>query len=369
MKKMNLLLISALCVTAMSCNEKEDKVVNTNVNMKITPSEITLSHEAATSEINVTSDREWKVYSTEKWINYTPSSSINPEETVKLSIDENSGKKDRSAYIIFMSGTHRDTVKVYQQAAEQITDPSIVAPEGYELVWNDEFNAGSMPDMDSWSYETGTGVDGWGNNELQNYVAGSVNGENLANIKDGIFSITAKKIGSTVYSIRINTKESWTYGYFEARLKLPKGKGTWPAFWMMPKNFTSWPADGEIDIMEEVGYRPNYVSSAIHCKAYNGSLGNQKVGEKFISTAESDFHIYALEWTENSINTYVDGELIFTYNNDGKGKDTWPFNQPFYIKLNLAWGGNWGGAQGVDESALPATYEIDYVRVFQKIKN
>ena len=93
----------------------------------------------------------------------------------------------------------------------------------------------------------------------------------------------------------------------------------------------------------------------------------EKTGEKYIATAESDFHIYALEWTEDYIKTYVDGDLIFTYANDGKGDNSWPFYKPFYIKLNLAWGGNWGGAQGVDESALAATYEIDYVRVFQTI--
>ncbi|WP_347084040.1 glycoside hydrolase family 16 protein, partial [Bacteroides thetaiotaomicron] len=162
-------------------------------------------------------------------------------------------------------------------------------------------------------------------------------------------------------------KESWKYGYFEARLKLPTGKGTWPAFWMMPKNYTAWPDDGEIDIMEEVGYNANYVSSAIHCKAYHHSIGTQKTGETFLPTAQTEFHVYALEWTEDFIRTFVDGKQLFRFDNDkASNRNTWPFNAPFYLKLNLAWGGDWGGAQGVDESALPATYEIDYVRVFQK---
>ncbi len=165
----------------------------------------------------------------------------------------------------------------------------------------------------------------------------------------------------------MNTARSWTYGYFEARLKLPVGKGTWPAFWMMPKNFTAWPDDGEIDIMEEVGYRPNYVSSSIHCKAYNHAIGTQKTAEKFVASAQSEFHVYAVEWTEDYIFAYIDGVRYFTFMNDKKGiYDSWPFYKPFYLKLNLAWGGNWGGAQGVDPSCLPATYEIDYVRVFQK---
>ena len=177
----------------------------------------------------------------------------------------------------------------------------------------------------------------------------------------------AKKVASQVLSVRMNTQKSWTYGYFEARLKLPKGKGTWPAFWMMPKNYTSWPADGEIDIMEEVGYNPNYVSSTIHCTAYNHTIGTQKTAQTYVSTSQSEYHLYALEWTADYIKSYVDGQCYFTFTNDKtNNKNTWPFNAPFYLKLNLAWGGDWGGAQGIDESILPATYEIDYVRVFQK---
>ena len=251
-------------------------------------------------------------------------------------------------------------------------DTTIKAPDGYTLVWHDEFNdsplVGGKPAMLSssdWYYETGNG--GWGNNELENYVAGVSGTDTCAAISNGTLKIIAKKVGSQVLSARVNTQKSWTYGYFEARIKLPKGKGTWPAFWMMPKNFTSWPADGEIDIMEEVGYRPDYVSSTIHCSAYNHTLGTQKTAETYVSTSQSEFHIYALEWTSEYIKGYVDGTCYFTFANDDAGnKNTWPFNAPFYLKLNLAWGGDWGGAQGVDESALPATYEIDYVRVFQK---
>lgn len=167
----------------------------------------------------------------------------------------------------------------------------------------------------------------------------------------------------------MNTRTNWKYGYFEARLKLPKGKGTWPAFWMLPDPFTSWPDGGEIDIMEEVGYDPNNVLSTIHCGAYNGSNGKQKGDGSYIATAQTDFHIYAAEWTEDYISFLVDGKEHFRYTNDKTGTATWPFFTNFNLKLNLAWGGNWGGAQGIDESALPATYEIDYVRVFQKISN
>lgn len=246
-------------------------------------------------------------------------------------------------------------------------EPEIPTPAGYRLVWQDEFNSAGrrLPDNAKWWYETGGG--GWGNNEKQTYVSGREGKDTVALVSDGTLKITAKKVGDKVLSVRMNTVDSWTYGYFEASLKLPVGKGTWPAFWMMPKNFTRWPGDGEIDIMEHVGYHPNYVSSSIHCQAYYHSIGTQKTHEIYLATAQKEFHTYACEWTEDYVRFFFDGELHFTFYNDHKNNyDTWPFYNPFYLKLNLAWGGNWGGAMGLDESCLPATYEIDYVRVFKK---
>jgi beta-glucanase (GH16 family) len=276
--------------------------------------------------------------------------------------------EERAATLTFASGVQNKTYSI-RQATGQSTD---YVPSGYNLVWQDEFNNGrlndgkaAMPNTSEWYYETG--ANGWGNNELENYIAGVQGRDTCAAIFDGSLKIIARKVGNQVFSIRMNTKKSWQYGYFEARLKLPVGKGTWPAFWMLPMNFQNWPDDGEIDIMEEVGYRPNWVSASIHCKAYYHSIGTQKTAEKLVPTAQSDFHVYAVEWTEDYIRGFIDGERYFTFTNDKNGnKNTWPFNVPFYLKLNLAWGGDWGGAQGVDESALPATYEIDYVRVYQK---
>ncbi|MDR1645720.1 MAG: glycoside hydrolase family 16 protein [Tannerellaceae bacterium] len=240
-------------------------------------------------------------------------------------------------------------------------------PSGYELTWNDEFDndKNRLPDPDVWYFETGD--HGWGNNELQNYVVGVDGLDTCASVSGGTLKIIAKKKGGKVISIRMNSETSWTYGYFEARLKLPQGKGTWPAFWMLPQNRWSWPGDGEIDIMEEVGYRPNWVSSSVHCQAYNHAIGTGKTGEQYVETAESQFHVYAVEWTDDYIRGFVDGNMHLEFRNDKKGnKDTWPFDVPFYLKLNLAWGGNWGGYEGVDESKLPAVYEIDYVRVYQR---
>ena len=257
------------------------------------------------------------------------------------------------------------------ETAEYV-EPEIPTPAGYTLVWQEEFNesATGLPDPKKWWYETAE--PGWVNNELQTYIAGKKGDIVTADVSDGTLKIRAIKDGSRVYSARVNTNEGWTYGYFEARLKLPRGKGTWPAFWMMPTVWSGWPEGGEIDIMEHVGCVPTEVSSSIHCKAYYHAIGTQKTAAKKISTVMDEFHTYALEWTPEYIKTYVDGKQLFYYNPDsypkGRNADTWPFNKPFQLKLNLAWGGNWGGAMGLDEGCLPATYEIDYVRVFQKIE-
>ena len=252
----------------------------------------------------------------------------------------------------------------------QFVEPDIYTPAGYQLVWRDEFNDPSliMPDAKEWWYETAE--PGWVNNELQTYVAGRTGDIITADVSDGTLKIRAIKDGNRVYSARVNTRKNWTYGYFEARLKLPKGKGTWPAFWMMPSVWSGWPDGGEIDIMEHVGCVPTEVSSSIHCKAYYHAIGTQKTAARKVAGVMDEFHTYALEWTPEYIKTYVDGKQLFYYNPDdysgGRNANTWPFNKPFELKLNLAWGGDWGGMMGVDESCLPATYEIDYVRVFQK---
>ena len=327
--------------------------------VSVSTTSLTFGAQASSSNFTVTSNTEWTVSSSAAWCKVTPANGGAGEISVTVNCDENTTNGDRTAKLTVK---HADVEQVID--IKQMSD-AINAPEGYSLVWADEFNSGNMPNENLWWYETGAG--GWGNNEIQNYVAGKVGNDILAKIDNGILNIICAKIGGQIYSIRMNTKDAWQYGYFEARLKLPKGKGTWPAFWAMPKNYTSWPGDGEIDIMEEVGYHPNYVSSSIHCNAYNHPNNTQKTAEILVPTAQEDFHVYAMEWTADYIKTYVDGKLLFSFNNDKKGdKNTWPFNAPFYLKLNLAWGGNWGGAQGVDESCLPAVYQVDYVRVFQK---
>jgi beta-glucanase (GH16 family) len=238
---------------------------------------------------------------------------------------------------------------------------------GYKLVWHDEFSESAI-DPNRWVFQEARA--GWVNHELQTYVKGaSPKGRKVAECKKGKLRIYTFREGDKIYSGRLygNRSEGFKYGYIEARIKLPKGKGTWPAWWMMPVSGGRWPACGEIDIMEEVGVDANEVSSSIHCAAYNHPAKTQKTHRLICEGAEESFHTYALEWTEDYIRTYVDGKEQLYFENDHQGNnDTWPFDKAFYLILNVAWGGDWGGYKGVDESALPLTMEVDYVRVWQK---
>ena len=245
-------------------------------------------------------------------------------------------------------------------------DPDYLA--NMELVWSDEFD-GSSVNPENWTFETG--ASGWGNKELQNYTDGD-NSE----IVDGNLIITAKKIndsktaGSYTSSRMVTLdKHDFLYGRMEIRAKLPSGTGIWPAIWMLGSNITevSWPACGEIDIMEYVGYQPNTVHSTVHTPAGFGADGNGSSSS--LPTAEEEFHNYGIIWTEKHIKFYIDDpeNVRFTYAPSIKNEDNWPFDKPQFFILNIAVGGNWGGAQGIDNSIFPQEMEVDYVRVYQEI--
>nr|MDA3931855.1 family 16 glycosylhydrolase [Mycoplasmatota bacterium] len=220
------------------------------------------------------------------------------------------------------------------------------------------------------------GGDGWGNGELQYYTDSDLDN---AFVQDGILNIQAIKEqydDNSYTSARLVTKYrgDWEYGRIQVRAKLPEGRGLWPAVWMLPTNWSygGWPYSGEIDIMEYVGYDPDVIHGTIHTGAYNHSLGTQIGYSKTIPTAEEEFHIYEMIWEPASIKLYIDGVqfAVFGYNPDInidiKNSDAWPFDDPFHLILNLAVGGDWGGAQGIDTSIFPQTFQVDYVRVFQK---
>ena len=333
---------------------------------------ITLSQESisvpaagGTYTVNVTTTgKEWNAYADPDFISVDAKNTVAQSGTLTVTVPANPSTSVRTGTVTVMSGVARKAISVTQEAAAQ---SAYYAPEGYSLVWQDEFDKGSELNANDWTHEVKNS--GWVNNELQNYVNHKTpEGRLVTQIKNGALHITALKENGKVYSGRVyaKVKEGWKYGYIEASIKLPKGKGTWPAFWMMPVNFRSWPADGEIDIMEEVGYHPDYVSSSLHATDHVHSNGTQVTHEMKCAGAEGEFHTYAILWTAQNITTYVDGKVQLSYDNKGKGRSDWPYEDPFYVIFNLAWGGDWGGAQGVDESALPATMEVDYIRVFQK---
>jgi beta-glucanase (GH16 family) len=249
----------------------------------------------------------------------------------------------------------------------------IKAPEGYQLVWADEFNEGSMLDTTKWNYRVGDGCPelcGFGNRELQWYS--DARPEN-SRIEDGKLIIEARKedIGTRNYSsARITTKDKgdWLYGRIEVRAKLPSGVGTWPAIWMMPTErvYGGWPKCGEIDIMEHVGYRPDSVKSTVHTGAFNHMRGTQKGKYYTLPDCEEAFHVYGIDWTEEKIDFFVDDEVFFTFENSGNGWEEYPYDQRFFLIMNIAVGGTLGGKKGVDDSIWPQRMEVDYVRVFQK---
>jgi len=321
--------------------------------------------EGGTYSVTVTTTgAEWGAYSDQDFVSLITQGTTSQQGTLTVSVAQNPYTEQRTATVTVVSGTALQRISVAQAPAQQA---AYNAPEGYHLVWHDEFDSGSELNADDWTHEVQR--QGWVNNELQNYVNHRTpEGRLVTSISDGHLRITALKENGKVYSGRVyaKVKEGWTYGYIEASIKLPKGKGTWPAFWMMPVNFRSWPADGEIDIMEEVGANPNYVSSSLHANAHVHTNNTQVTHEMYLAGAEDDFHTYAIEWTAKNITTYVDGKQQLSYDNRGLGRDDWPYDDPFYVILNLAWGGDWGGYRGIDDNALPVTMEVDYVRVFQK---
>ena len=233
--------------------------------------------------------------------------------------------------------------------------------------WQDDFSTGTAPDPSKWNFEVGGG--GWGNNELQYYTPGA-----NSSIAGGNLIITAKKenvSGREYTSSRMITKGKgdWLYGRMEVRAKLPKGRGTWPAIWMFPTESTygNWPASGEIDIMEHVGYDANNVHFTVHNAAYNFMRGNQKGAAKIIPSATDNFHNYRVDWTPFSIKGFIDGEQYFEYVNANNGYTSWPYDKKFFLILNIAVGGDWGGVQGVDNTVFPATLMIDYVKYYKII--
>ncbi|MGL4412024.1 MAG: glycoside hydrolase family 16 protein [Bacteroidales bacterium] len=273
----------------------------------------------------------------------------------------------KGEYNITLIGDNENEKCQFSQKVVIDTDDDSYS-KNFKLVWSDEFD-GTSVNRDFWTFETG--ASGWGNNELQNYT----DGEN-ASVKDGILTIQARKTGSMATqkrgeytSTRMVTKDKqeFQYGRIEARMKMPKGVGTWAAFWMLGADFpeTMWPHCGEIDIMEYVGFDPNVQNAAMHNGSSFGNTFNK--GKTIVENAEEDFNVYGVIWDKYSIKFYVNSvdNVFYTYQPKEYDSSTWPHNQPYFILFNLAIGGTWGGKKGVDDTIFPANFLVDYVRVYQ----
>ena len=252
----------------------------------------------------------------------------------------------------------------------------------WELIWQDEFDVDGAVDPSKWTHENW--APGNVNNELQRYTSRTEN----SRIEDGKLIIEARRdyyMDDEYSSARIHSrgKGELLYGRVEVRAKLPDGRGTWPAIWMMPSDvFTyattctaatgwnagcdAWPNSGEIDIMEHVGFDTGHIWATVHNRSYYWVNAEQRKGALWNSSVTDDFHVYAMEWTPTRIDIFVNDAVMFSYANEGQGWQSWPYDQPFHLILNIAVGGNWGGAQGVDPSIWPKRMEIDYVRMYQR---
>lgn len=252
----------------------------------------------------------------------------------------------------------------------------------WKLIWSDEFDYSGLPDKTKWGYEEGFKR----NRESQFYVAGRA--EN-APVEEGHLVIEARRerwpnpeydpdarrswrrsqeyAEYTSASLTTQAQASWTYGRVEVRAKLPRGRGLWPAIWMLGTNINEvgWPRCGEIDIMEYVGHDPNRIHGNVHMAKYNHTRGTGKGAKISVEAPYEAYHVYAIEWTPKKIDITFDSELYFTFDNEGTGTDVWPFDDPHYLILNIAVGGSWGGQQGIDESVFPQQLLVDYVRVYR----
>ncbi len=232
----------------------------------------------------------------------------------------------------------------------------------WKEIWVEDFSDIALNE-DYWNYEVGDGCPnlcGWGNNERQIYT------KTNHQLKDGFLHITAKKSGDRYTSARITTKQKFEfqYGKIEIRAQLPRGKGLWPAFWMLGSNIeeVGWPLCGEIDVLEYVGKSPGEIFTSLHTMAGSGNKANTKTTS--IPGIEEGFHLYSAIWSSQKIEFFVDRIRVYSFAPSKQTTETWPFDQSFYFILNLAVGGYFGGPE-VDDTIFPQDFIVDYIKVYQ----
>lgn len=282
---------------------------------------------------------------------------------MKLHINGGSAKIDWIKFTLMVP--HKLTPKTYTQNMDG---------DEWKIAWSDEFDGEGLPDTSKWSFAIGDW--GWGNNELQYYTENRI--EN-ARQEDGDLIIEARKddMGKAWTSARLTTrgKETFIYGRIEIKAKVPSLRGNWAAGWTLGDEYVdelSWPYCGEIDILESVGYEMDdetgngKAHSSVHCGAFYFKLGNHRTSTLEVENMEDEYHLYTIDWSPEGIVSYVDNQKYFEYT-DTSTELSWPYDKAQNIILNLAIGGGWGGAQGLDENMTSQKYIIDYVRVYEKI--
>ncbi|WP_406685161.1 glycoside hydrolase family 16 protein [Seonamhaeicola sp. MEBiC1930] len=357
MKNKIFLVIMVTFLSFLSCSSSDNEGGESNAPTNLLISSVKIGADAN----NPNGDGSGVVNFTITATNATSYSVLINNETLELT-------QNTFSYTFTQNGTKNHSIIVSAFNSDGFTSTTytltVYVNRELQLVWSDEFDTNGAPDPSKWGYNTGTGDNGWGNNESQYYTDRSDN----VKVEGGLLKIIAKKedfSGSEYTSARLLTsgKFEFTYGRVEVRAKLPSGGGVWPAIWMLGANFGSvgWPACGEIDIMEYVGNNPGHISSALHTTSSFGATVNYKATS--INNETTEFHLYSAIWTEDSITFMLDGVEYYTYNPSIKNDETWPFYNDQFLILNIAIGGNLGGA--IDPNFDTSTMEIDYVRVYQ----
>lgn len=358
-------MVQVICFLLWSCSGSSDAPINEEIKESI-PTNLTFQIDlTGSNSSNLNGDGSGLITCTATATNaISYGFKVGSEPEVKNTTGifnytcTNEGLNDYIITVFAYSSTG-NTISTFKKVAVFVTE------KGPQLIWSDEFDIAGTPDATKWGYDIGNGSNGWGNGEKQYYTNRSDN----VKVENGVLKIIAKKEsyqGFAYTSTRLLTKGKFdfTYGRVDVRAKLPTGVGTWPAIWTLGANIdtVSWPACGEIDIMEHWGHNATKVSSATHTPSCSGGCANTSAGETTISDYASAFHVYSMEWTANEIKFLIDDVYKYSYKPSVYNSSTWPFYAPQFLILNVAMGGSWFT---IDPSFTESVMEVDYVRVYQ----
>ena len=398
-KMIDLLLLVVFSLASLSCNKKNENTPEPVVAVpavKIENASVARTTTASTMHFNIALD---KMTTTAVSVDYTlvdgsatapkdyvaasgtisiPANQATAEIAVQIKGDPTDTRQDNLEFTVQLNNPKACTIGTSSAKGTILCEDGTnfttsntgyttpLTYTGMNLVWQDEFAASAL-DGNFWNYEIGNN-NGWGNNELEYYTNSSKN----VFVSNGNLIIEARKesVGGFNYSsARITTanKKPFTYGRVDIRAKLPKGKGIWPALWMLGSNIASagWPACGEIDIMELLGQEINKSYGTLHYGVSSTTHG-QKGTSYILSTSNfyDQFHVFSMDWKQDQVKLYVDDNLFVTVNKTDLGSTPYPFNAPFFFIFNVAVGGNWPGSPDAT-TTFPQRMIVDYIRVFQ----